>query len=48
MNQKATEEQLRSRMERRRSGAAGLHKDRRDRRARTRQGQRARWERDAA
>jgi hypothetical protein len=43
----ATPEQLRARNELRRSGAAGTHRDRRDRRVRTRQAQKARALRDA-
>jgi hypothetical protein len=47
-NLKASTEQLRARNERKRSGAAGIHLDRRDRRVRTRQAQFARAMKDAA
>lgn len=48
MSTKNHPEQLRQRQELRRSGAAGKHADRRDRRVRTRQASKARAMRDAA
>lgn len=44
----ATPEQLRARNELKRSGASGRHQDRRDRRTRTRQTQKARAFQDAS